>query len=94
MLERIVEDECEEESNVSIMQNTASGELGATVWDAALVFLASMRHGFNEWRAVFKGRRVLDMSCGTGVVGIALQKVRYEEEKKHQRNTSQPLANT
>lgn len=59
--------------DITIQQNTTSGELGATVWDAALVLMASMSF-FPRWEALLNGKRVLDMSAGTGAVGIAVKK--------------------
>lgn len=75
MLARVIEDESGDESrNVEIMQNTSSGELGATVWDAGLVMIHAFAHTPQLWQPVFAGKSVLDLSCGTGAVGIALVK--------------------
>jgi predicted nicotinamide N-methyase len=74
MLLRVIECDEDESCNVSIMQNTTSGELGATVWDAGLVMIHAFSAAPSYWRALLEGKRVLDMSCGTGAVGICLAK--------------------
>lgn len=77
MLERVIADadEDHEAGAVSVLQNVNSGELGATVWDAALVLLAAVSHG-PLFSPLVHGRSVLDLSCGTGAVGIGLLKRR------------------
>ena len=66
-LERVVE--LENGAELCIMQDTRDGELGATVWDAALTLV----HSFSPKLAV-RGA-CLDLSCGTGVCGLAAAKV-------------------
>jgi hypothetical protein len=51
------------------------GELGATVWDCALVVIQAFASKKDRWQSWFAGKRVLDMSCGTGAVGIAVGKM-------------------
>lgn len=67
--------ELTDEVVVEIEQNTSSGELGATVWDCALVTVHAFAASRSNWDGVFKGKHILDMSCGTGVVGIAAAKM-------------------
>jgi predicted nicotinamide N-methyase len=58
---------------VEVNQNTTSGELGATVWDCSLVTVnafASKKELWQKW--LNKGKKVLDLSCGTGFVGVAV----------------------
>eukprot|EP01112_Ceratiomyxa_fruticulosa_P022481 TRINITY_DN8232_c0_g1_i1.p2 TRINITY_DN8232_c0_g1~~TRINITY_DN8232_c0_g1_i1.p2 ORF type:complete len:204 (-),score=36.25 TRINITY_DN8232_c0_g1_i1:248-859(-) len=50
-----------------LIEQEFSGELGATVWDAAIVlakYLTSLPPGY------FKNKRVIELGAGTGIVGL------------------------
>eukprot|EP01121_Diplochlamys_sp_Union-15-3_P013585 TRINITY_DN4240_c0_g1_i3.p1 TRINITY_DN4240_c0_g1~~TRINITY_DN4240_c0_g1_i3.p1 ORF type:complete len:136 (-),score=19.28 TRINITY_DN4240_c0_g1_i3:21-428(-) len=48
------------------------GELGSTVWDCALVLLKYLENKDDFPTDFFKGKRVIELGAGTGVIGIAL----------------------
>lgn len=66
MAERVIE--LTPSVSVEIVQDVASGELGGTVWDAALTMVHSLA---NSPKVFGVAGKVLDLSCGTGVCGIA-----------------------
>lgn len=49
-----------------------SGELGATVWDASIVLIKYFENTKRFPVGSFRGKRVLELGAGTGIVGIAL----------------------
>jgi len=56
---------------ISIKQEF-SGELGATVWDAALVLIKYFEN-LEEFPMTFwQGKQVLELGAGTGIISIAL----------------------
>jgi predicted TPR repeat methyltransferase len=64
--------ELDDGTSVEVMQNTSSGELGATVWDCALTLIHSWSQAGKDWKV--RGK-VLDLSCGTGVCGMVAEKL-------------------
>jgi len=49
-----------------------NGELGGTVWDAALVFIKYFENTTEFPPGFWKGKRVLELGAGTGLVSIVL----------------------
>ena len=47
------------------------GDVGCVVWDAALVLAKFLENGVHFERDFWKGKRVIDIGSGTGVVGLA-----------------------
>jgi len=56
---------------ISIKQDF-SGELGGTVWDAALVLAKYFENTTVFPPGYFKGKRILELGSGTGLIGIVL----------------------
>jgi len=55
-----------------VINQDLNGELGATVWDAALVLIKYFENTFEFPPNYFKGKRVLELGAGTGLCGIVL----------------------
>ncbi len=61
---------------LEINQNTTLGTHGSTVWDCSLVAVNALASKKEQWQTWFTPQaKVLDLSCGTGVVGIAVARL-------------------
>ena len=47
------------------------GDVGCVVWDAALVLIKFLEHPQHFPEGYWFDRRVIELGCGTGAVGIA-----------------------
>jgi len=70
--ERYFTREIESFDRTIVIKQDLSGELGATVWDAGLVLAKYFENTTTFPVGHFKGKRVLELGAGTGVVGIIL----------------------
>jgi len=47
------------------------GDVGCVVWDAALVLAKFLENGVHFRSDFWRGKKVIDIGSGTGVVGLA-----------------------
>jgi hypothetical protein len=55
--------------DITIYQAWFSGELGGTIWDAALVLIKYLENVEEFPLNYFKGKKVVELGAGTGAVG-------------------------
>lgn len=55
--------------DITIYQSWFSGELGGTIWDAALVLIKYLENVEEFPLNYFKGKTVVELGAGTGAVG-------------------------
>ena len=60
------------------IQQCYIGDVGCVVWDAALVLTKFLEHNSYFPDGFWKGKRVLELGAGTGIVGLGAAALGYD----------------
>eukprot|EP01102_Stenamoeba_stenopodia_P004890 TRINITY_DN1536_c0_g1_i1.p1 TRINITY_DN1536_c0_g1~~TRINITY_DN1536_c0_g1_i1.p1 ORF type:complete len:236 (+),score=45.04 TRINITY_DN1536_c0_g1_i1:82-789(+) len=68
------------DDSIFIEQNFSGEELGATVWDAAIVLIKYLESEKQFPKSFWEGKSVLELGAGTGACGIAVGRILQRRE--------------